>query len=94
MALSPFTVVQDVAGPPAGQRVVDVGCGDGALVEALAKAGYDAEGVNPAPMLLRWRAVAHLISVFNNRVPSNFHWATVASMSWRWSIPSIMCRRL
>ena len=62
MALSPFTVVQDVAGPPAGQRVVDVGCGDGALVEALAKAGYVAEGVEPGAdaIALARRRAPHL----------------------------------
>lgn len=49
MTLSPFSVIRDVAGPPDGQRIVDVGCGEGALVEALAAAGYAAEGVEPEP---------------------------------------------
>jgi SAM-dependent methyltransferase len=32
---------------PRGSRIVDVGCGDGALVERLAEGGLDAVGVDP-----------------------------------------------
>jgi SAM-dependent methyltransferase len=42
---------------PAGSRVLDVGCGDGGLVERLAGLGFDAFGVDPAapahPRLIR-----------------------------------------
>src|SRR5262249_10104541 len=44
---------------PPRARVVDVGCGDGGLVERLAEAGFDAVGVDPnapaAPRLVRER---------------------------------------
>jgi SAM-dependent methyltransferase len=33
---------------PAGSRVLDVGCGDGGLVERLGQLGFDALGVDPA----------------------------------------------
>ena len=33
---------------PAGARVLDVGCGDGGLVERLVERGFDAHGVDPA----------------------------------------------
>jgi SAM-dependent methyltransferase len=35
--------------PPAGQRVVDIGCGQGTLVTLLAEDGYDARGVDVSP---------------------------------------------
>lgn len=42
---------------PAGARVLDVGCGDGGLVDRLAELGFDALGVDPAaparPRLVR-----------------------------------------
>jgi SAM-dependent methyltransferase len=44
---------------PAGARVLDVGCGDGALVERLATLGFEAAGVDPGapvhPRLIRGR---------------------------------------
>jgi len=33
---------------PAGSRVLDVGCGDGGLVDRLVELGFDALGVDPA----------------------------------------------
>ncbi len=37
---------------PKGRRVVDIGCGDGALVRLMAKHGADATGVEPSPVQL------------------------------------------
>jgi hypothetical protein len=48
---------------PAGARVLDVGCGDGGLVDRLTELGFDALGVDPAaparPRLVR-EAVEHV----------------------------------
>jgi SAM-dependent methyltransferase len=45
------------AGLPAGSHVLDVGCGDGGLVNRLGELGFDALGVDPAapvhPRLIR-----------------------------------------
>jgi SAM-dependent methyltransferase len=42
-----FDVVLEAA-VPAGSRILDVGCGDGGLVDRLAELGFDASGVDPA----------------------------------------------
>ncbi len=42
-----FDVVLDAA-VPGGSRILDVGCGDGGLVDRLAELGFDASGVDPA----------------------------------------------
>jgi SAM-dependent methyltransferase len=39
----------DLAGVQEGQRVLDVGCGPGALVEELVERGADVSGVDPSP---------------------------------------------
>jgi SAM-dependent methyltransferase len=47
------------AAVPAGARILDVGCGDGGLVDRLAELGFDAFGVDPVapphPRLVRQR---------------------------------------
>jgi 2-polyprenyl-3-methyl-5-hydroxy-6-metoxy-1,4-benzoquinol methylase len=51
---------------PAGSRILDVGCGDGRLVDRLAELGFDASGVDPAapahPRLVRER-VEHAVGL-------------------------------
>ncbi len=42
----------DLVGEPARHRVLDVGCGDGTLVRALAARGADAVGIDPDPAML------------------------------------------
>ena len=37
-----------VAAVPADSRILDVGCGDGGLVDRLAELGFDAFGADPA----------------------------------------------
>jgi SAM-dependent methyltransferase len=58
MAAAGFDTFVIDALPPLG-RVLDVGCGDGALVERRAAAGFDAVGVDPkapaSPRLVRER---------------------------------------
>jgi len=41
--------VLDLLAPRAGERILDVGCGDGALTERLGQAGATVVGVDPAP---------------------------------------------
>ena len=41
--------VLDLLAPRAGERILDVGCGDGALTEKLVRAGATVVGVDPAP---------------------------------------------
>lgn len=48
--------------PYLGRRVLDVGCGEGHLVSALCKAGYEAEGVDLTPDLAA-RAAARGVKI-------------------------------
>lgn len=41
--------VLDLLAPRAGERILDVGCGDGALTEKIARAGAIVVGADPAP---------------------------------------------
>jgi len=45
-------LILDMMGKLAGARVLDVGCGDGALVCAMALRGAEASGVDPDPAML------------------------------------------
>lgn len=45
-------LIPDMMGQLAGARILDAGCGDGALVCALASRGAEATGVDPDPAML------------------------------------------
>jgi len=45
-------LVLDMMGELAGRRVLDAGCGDGALVCAMASRGADVTGIDPDPAML------------------------------------------
>jgi SAM-dependent methyltransferase len=44
----PIKDVLDVAAPPPGARVLDVGCGDGKLLDAMQASGWTTSGIEPA----------------------------------------------
>ncbi len=59
-------LILDVVGPPAGLRILDVGCGDAALAVALAERGAIVTGVDADPRMLaagRARAEASGVTV-------------------------------
>ena len=56
-----FSLLDELIPGHPGLRALDVGCGAGQLVEALARAGYVAEGIDsiPRPLPLPGTALAH-----------------------------------
>ena len=46
-------LILEMAGDVAGQRVLDVGCGDGAFACTLARRGADVVGVDPDPEMIK-----------------------------------------
>lgn len=42
-----LAALEAVIGPPAGLRIVDIGCGEGALARALAERGAEVTGIDP-----------------------------------------------
>src|SRR5690554_156284 len=49
-AINPLRLawIQDLAGPLAGKKILDVGCGGGILAESMAKADADVTGIDLA----------------------------------------------
>jgi 2-polyprenyl-3-methyl-5-hydroxy-6-metoxy-1,4-benzoquinol methylase len=45
------------------KRIIDLGCGDGTLVIALAQAGYKVDGIEIQPLLV-WRARRKVIKIW------------------------------
>jgi ubiquinone/menaquinone biosynthesis C-methylase UbiE len=61
-------LIFDMMGDLAGRRVLDAGCGDGALVLAAASRGADATGIDPNPAML----AAARLRAQEARVPAIF----------------------
>ena len=54
---------------PTGSSTLDVGCGGGALVTALASSGYDATGYDPSPICLKY-AESHGLGTYIDNLPT------------------------
>jgi len=68
------TLIMELVGSPAGLRILDVGCGDGALATALAGRGADVTGVDADPhMLAAARARAEAMGLAVAFVEGDIH---------------------
>ena len=47
--MNTFDIIATTLAPLAGKRLIDIGCGKGALAAALVRAGADVTGIDPAP---------------------------------------------